>query len=258
MLAGICAAAVVEAILPGPLNVSTTLGQGVSPTQGVFLEMFLTSMLVFTIFMLAAEKHKATFLAPVGIGLSLFISEMVGVFFTGGSLNPARSFGPCVVTREFPGYHYIYWFGPIMGALLAFGMYRIVKISEYQTVNPGQDFDDHEAALFKPPEDAETAAQVERPNVAAIAAEEAVRMATRESMSERGSMAFERRSTGLENRNSFRSSVRIERRSVTPDGRGSVRNSMRLVSGSVTPEMREEPRYVSERELLERTGHARS
>lgn len=181
MIAGMCAAAVIQAILPGPLNVSTTLGFGISAARGVFLEMFLTSLLVFTIFMLAAEKHKATFLAPIGIGLSLFVAELVGVFFTGGSLNPARSFGPCVVTRNFPGYHYIYWFGPLMGTLLAFGMYKIVKLVEYQTVNPGQDFDDHEAALFKPPEDPETAEQVERPNVAAAAVEEAIRMASRSS-----------------------------------------------------------------------------
>ena len=68
-----------------------------------------------------------------------------------------------------------------MGTLLAFGMYRIVKLVEYQTVNPGQDFDDHEAALFKPPSDPETAEQVERPNVAAAAVEEAIRMASRSS-----------------------------------------------------------------------------
>jgi hypothetical protein len=149
MLAGICSAAVVSAILPGPLNVSTTLGAGTSITRGVFLEMFLTSFLVFTIFMLAAEKHKATFLAPIGIGLALFVAELVGVFFTGGSLNPTRSFGPCVVTRNFPGYHYIYWFGPVMGTLLAWGMYRIVKLVEYQTVNPGQDFDDQEVCFLQ-------------------------------------------------------------------------------------------------------------
>lgn len=83
MFAGMAAAGAIQAILPGPLNVSTTLGFGVSATRGVFLEMFLTSLLVFTIFMLAAEKHKATFLAPIGIGLSLFVAEMVGVFFTG-------------------------------------------------------------------------------------------------------------------------------------------------------------------------------
>jgi aquaporin related protein len=150
MLAGIASAAVVSAILPGPLSVSTTLGVNTSVTQGVFLEMFLTALLVFTIFMLAAEKHKATFLAPVGIGLALFVAELMGVFYTGGSLNPTRSFGPCVVTKTFPKYHYIYWFGPIMGTLLAFGMYKIVKSVEYETVNPGQDFDDHEVYLTQP------------------------------------------------------------------------------------------------------------
>ena len=185
MLAGMAAAGVVSAILPGPLNVSTTLGSGTSIAQGVFLEMFLTSLLVFTIFMLAAEKHKSTYLAPVGIGLSLFVAELVGVFYTGGSLNPTRSFGPCVVTRDFPGYHYIYWFGPIMGTLLAWCMYKVVKSVEYQTVNPGQDFDDHEAAHFHPPDDPESKEQVEMPNVAAIeareAVEEAVRIASRSS-----------------------------------------------------------------------------
>jgi hypothetical protein len=46
--------------------------------------MFLTAQLVITIFLLAAEKHKGTFLAPIGIGLSLFIAELSGVYFTGG------------------------------------------------------------------------------------------------------------------------------------------------------------------------------
>lgn len=168
ILAGMAAAGVVSAILPGPLSVSTTLGNGVSVTRGVFLEMFLTSLLVFTVFMLAAEKHKATYLAPVGIGIALFVAELVGVFYTGGSLNPARSFGPCVVTRNFPGYHYIYWVGPLMGTLLAFGMYKIVKAVDYETVNPGQDFDDHEAALFNPPENPDDPEQVRRPVVPPI------------------------------------------------------------------------------------------
>jgi len=178
MLAGMSAAGIISAILPGPLNVSTSLGGGTTIAQGVFLEMFLTAELVFTIFMLAAEKHKATYLAPVGIGLSLFVAEMTGVFFTGGSLNPARSFGPAVVTHFFNGYHWIYWIGPFLGTLLAVGLYKLMKTVEYQTVNPGQDFNDHEAKLFQPPPIPATAEEVERPNVAAIAAEEAVRAAS--------------------------------------------------------------------------------
>lgn len=71
--------------------------------------MFLTCELVFTVLMLAAEKSKDTFIAPIGIGLALFVAEIAGVYYTGGSLNPARSFGPCVAARSFNGYHWIYW-----------------------------------------------------------------------------------------------------------------------------------------------------
>lgn len=70
--------------------------------------MFLTAQLVLAVFMLAVEKHKSTFLAPVGIGLALFVGQIAGVYYTGGSLNPARSFGPQVVMGSFPTYHWIY------------------------------------------------------------------------------------------------------------------------------------------------------
>ncbi|KAF2225289.1 aquaporin-like protein [Elsinoe ampelina] len=165
ILGAMCSAAVVSALFPGDLNVSTTLGGGTSLAQGVFIEMFLTAMLLFTIFMLAAEKHKGTFLAPVGIGLALFIAELSGVFFTGGSLNPARSFGPCVVLRNFPDEHWIYWLGPALGACLAVAIYRLIKTLEYETANPGQDFNEKEAEVFQPDDNPVTAADVARPTV---------------------------------------------------------------------------------------------
>lgn len=104
----IAASAIVRYLFPVSFNVRTTLGGGASIVQGIFIEAMLTSELVFCIFMLAKEKHKATHLAPLVIGLSLFIAELVGVFYTGGSLNPARSFGPCVITGSFDKEHWIY------------------------------------------------------------------------------------------------------------------------------------------------------
>lgn len=105
---GIAASGMVLGLFPTEFNVRTTLAAETSLVRGVFIEAILTAELVFTIFMLAKEKHKATFIAPVGIGLALFIAEMVGIFYTGGSLNPARSFGPCVVTGTFDKEHWIY------------------------------------------------------------------------------------------------------------------------------------------------------
>lgn len=78
ILGGIAAAAVVSVLFPGPLLVRTSLAAGTSVARGLFIEMFLTAQLVFAIFMLAAEKHKGTFIAPIGIGLSLFIAELSG------------------------------------------------------------------------------------------------------------------------------------------------------------------------------------
>jgi len=138
----IFASYLVSVLFPTSFNVRTTLGKGTSLTQGFFIEMVLTAELVFTIFMLAKEKHKATFIAPVGIGLALFIGELVGVYYTGGSLNPARSFGPCVVTGIWDKEHWIYWIGPGAGAIFAVAFYQFIKILEYEVANPGQDDDD--------------------------------------------------------------------------------------------------------------------
>lgn len=83
IVGGIAAAAVVQGLTPGRLNVNTKLlvtdndVVGMDLARGVFMEMFMTFQLVFTVFMLAAEKHRATFIAPVGIGLSLFIAELM-------------------------------------------------------------------------------------------------------------------------------------------------------------------------------------
>jgi len=79
ILASIVAAALVSALFTGGLNVSTTLNDTTSLAQGTIIEMILTAQLVFTIFMLAAEKHTGNFIAPVGIGLSLFIAELTGL-----------------------------------------------------------------------------------------------------------------------------------------------------------------------------------
>ncbi|KAJ9417123.1 aquaporin-like protein [Fusarium oxysporum] len=142
ILGSMLASVMVRYLFPETFNVRTTLGGGASLVQGVFIEALLTAELVFTIFMLAKEKHRATFIAPVGIGLALFIAEMVGVQFTGGSLNPARSFGPCVITGTFDSEHWIYWVGPGIGSLIAVCFYWFIKTLEYEMANPGADGDD--------------------------------------------------------------------------------------------------------------------
>ncbi|KAK0363858.1 Aquaporin-5 [Friedmanniomyces endolithicus] len=105
---------IVKVLFPTSFNVRTTLSSSTSVVSGVFIEAILTAELVFAIFMLAKEKDKATFMAPVGIGLALFVAELVGVYYTGGV-------------------------GPAAGAIVAVAFYKFIKILEYEMANPGQD-----------------------------------------------------------------------------------------------------------------------
>jgi Major intrinsic protein len=68
----------------------------------------MTAQLVMVVLMLGVEKAKVTYIAPLAVGLTLFMAEIGSVYYTGGSLNPARSFGPNVVMHSFPSYHWIY------------------------------------------------------------------------------------------------------------------------------------------------------
>ncbi|KAI9745027.1 MAG: hypothetical protein M1818_001305 [Claussenomyces sp. TS43310] len=140
IIAGIAAAGLAEGLVPeSSVMFDVALSPTTSIVRGLFLEVFCTAQLIFAVLMLAAEKTKATFLAPIGIGLSLFVAMLVSLNWTGGSLNPARAFGPAVVKHTFPGYHWVYWVGPLLGALLAVGFYKLMKILHYEEVSGDQD-----------------------------------------------------------------------------------------------------------------------
>jgi len=177
MLGGIAAAAAVSATFPGPMTVDVRLGSGTSVSRGLFIEMFATTQLVLTVTMLAAVKHKATYLAPIGIGIALFIGNMCsklhpsilllptrlflivlpspGIYFSGAGINPVRAFAPDVVNHSFPHYHWIYWLGPALAALLTASFYNLLEALGWRTANPGQDYNDIEAEAQELPEKAQ-------------------------------------------------------------------------------------------------------
>ncbi|KZT36346.1 aquaporin-like protein [Sistotremastrum suecicum HHB10207 ss-3] len=138
IVGSIIASALLKAILPGPLFVNVALGPNVSAVQGLFIEAIGTAALVFAVLMLAAEKHKSTAIAPIGIGLTLFACHLFAVLFTGAALNSARALGPAVFSG-FPTIHWIYWVGPTLGSLFSTALYSALKQLKYQNLNPNQD-----------------------------------------------------------------------------------------------------------------------
>jgi aquaporin Z len=123
LLGGIVAGLVLDFLIGdiAPGLGATALADGVSPTEGLIIEVILTFFLVNAIFN-SAVSGKAGNAAPVAIGLTLTAAILMGGPLTGASLNPARTIGPAIATGNFADL-WVYLVGPILGAVLAALLY---------------------------------------------------------------------------------------------------------------------------------------
>ncbi|CAG8685703.1 269_t:CDS:2, partial [Dentiscutata heterogama] len=130
-LGALLGAYLIEIVQPGPSGGATTLASGTTAMEGLLLETFCTSILTFAVYMLAVEKN-ADWGAAIGIGWALFISGIAAGPYTGASLNPARTFGPALITGDYGTANWIYYLGPILGALLAAALVTLFRKLEYK------------------------------------------------------------------------------------------------------------------------------
>ena len=118
LLGGILGAGLLNALLPNPGDLGVTiLTEGVTPVQGLVVEIVLTFFLVNTIFMTAVNGKAGNF-AGLAIGLTLIACILMGGPLTRASLNPARTLGPAVVSGNYADI-WLYFVGPFAGAFLA-------------------------------------------------------------------------------------------------------------------------------------------
>lgn len=100
--------------------------------QGMVVEVVLTFLLVFVIFGVAVDKRGPNALAGLLIGLTVTLDILFGGPYTGASMNPARSFGPALVSSTWAG-HWVYWIGPLVGGALAGLVYNTVFLKPVVT-----------------------------------------------------------------------------------------------------------------------------
>ncbi|PWB53115.1 MAG: aquaporin [Candidatus Methanoperedenaceae archaeon] len=102
---------------------TTSLGANVGFGTGVLVEAILTFLLVFTVFGAAVDKRAPAGFAGFAIGMVVLFDILVGGPLTGGSMNPARTFGPALASG-FWANHLVYWIGPVIGGLVAAFLYE--------------------------------------------------------------------------------------------------------------------------------------
>lgn len=108
-----------------PVNLGTPgLTSGTTVGEGLVMELILTFFLVFVVFGTAIDP-RAPKIGGFGIGLTVTLDILVGAPLTGASMNPARTFGPALVSG-FWANHWLYWVGPLAGGALAGWLYTRV------------------------------------------------------------------------------------------------------------------------------------
>ncbi len=132
IMGAIVAAYALKALYPASIVAATRIGgqsisADVNMLQAIVLEAIATFFLVFVVFGTAVDPR-----GPKVGGFAIGLTVTAGILgigpLTGGSMNPARSFGPAVVSHIFEG-QTAYWVGPLLGGIAAALLYDKLFLS---------------------------------------------------------------------------------------------------------------------------------
>jgi MIP family channel proteins len=97
--------------------------------QALVLEAALTFFLMFVIMAVATDVRAVGQAAALAIGGYVGLAATFAGPIAGASMNPARSFGPALVSGTWTAW-WVYWLGPIGGALLGALAYQLVRTGQ--------------------------------------------------------------------------------------------------------------------------------
>jgi MIP family channel proteins len=122
LIGAVLASLLLKAVFPvgvtRPISLGTpAIGVNILVSQAIAMEAILTFFLVSAVFGTCVNA-QAPKVGGFGIGLVLLVGILVGGPITGAAVNPARAFGPALVSGQWIG-HAVYWVGPLVGGILA-------------------------------------------------------------------------------------------------------------------------------------------
>jgi aquaporin Z len=105
---------------------ATLPGPGYEHWQALLMEIVLTALLVSVILGTASAAQNVGAIAALGVGGYIALAGLWSAPVSGTSMNPARSFGPALVSGDWTSY-WVYVVGPIAGALIAVGCAFVLR-----------------------------------------------------------------------------------------------------------------------------------
>ncbi|XP_019398287.1 PREDICTED: aquaporin-8-like [Crocodylus porosus] len=127
---GMLGALLAKSMVPEAIFFNRTGGgcmvqEGCTVGMAVCAELTFSFLLLLAVLMGSLAEHSKTPLAPFCIGFALATGILVSGSISGSCLNPARAFGPALISTHWDN-HWVYWIGPLTSAVLASVLYRTV------------------------------------------------------------------------------------------------------------------------------------
>ena len=105
---------------------ATLPGPGYKDWQALLMEIALTGVLLSVILGTASAAQNVGALGALGVGGYIALAGLWSAPVSGTSMNPARSFGPALVSGDWTAY-WVYVVGPLIGAAIAVGCAMILR-----------------------------------------------------------------------------------------------------------------------------------
>jgi aquaporin Z len=105
---------------------ATLPGPGYHNWQALLMEIALTAVLVSVILGTASAAQNVGTIGALGVGGYIALAGLWAAPVSGVSMNPARSFGPALVSGYWTSY-WVYVVGPLVGAAIAVGFAWILR-----------------------------------------------------------------------------------------------------------------------------------
>jgi aquaporin TIP len=133
MGAAVLAALLLNWVLPNATAASSNLGSpslggGIGGGAGVVIEAVLTFFLVFVVFATAVDPRGAfAQISGLAIGFTVALDIYMGGVLTGAAMNPARAFGPMLVSDTWNNW-WVWYIGPCAGGVVAAAVYELLYL----------------------------------------------------------------------------------------------------------------------------------
>ncbi len=111
------------------------VGKGFSTGNAFLVEVIMTFFLMFVVYGTAVDERGPRAIAALAIGLTITIDIFIGGGVSGAAMNPSRHFGVALIGNHWANW-WLWWVAPILGAVIAAGLYAYVLQEQGATPKP--------------------------------------------------------------------------------------------------------------------------